>query len=456
MDFCLYITKNILSPLFYKIVTISIYATIIGIILLIVKQFLKRKISCKINQIIWIIFFISLLIIPKIENKFSIYNLINLDKIEELSININFNSLETYDDLEKEENYEFDDFKEKIENQIDKLETKEIICLIYFTMILFKLIKNIIIIIIYFKTDKKILNKNSNEYKLVEKIKEKLKIKKDIILIKTKYVNSLMIGGLIVPKIFIGDKNFNEIDLECMLTHELCHYKRKDNITNFFINLFKLIYFFNPIVTWCLERVEKDIELATDEKTLKLLDENMKNRYCTLIVIMSDKQNINKYNLGFSKYKSFVEERVNTIIDKNKCILKVRYIFILVFIIICILFFCFTEGKNNIKDKQLKYLEININNNKYYIENYEINKEYQIIKCNLEDTIIIPGNKDLFSLTLNKKYLDSGIENNSTFFFNNNDIQINTGEIFGKFLYELKIKYETKEEIKYCFMIEIE
>lgn len=456
MEFALYTIKNILSPLFYKIVTISICATIIGIILLIVRKIFKRKVSSKINLIIWTIFFISLIIVPKIENKFSIYNFINLDKIEELSVNINFNSLETYEELNVSEEYKFDKFKRNVENQIDKLEIKEIICLIYFTIILFKLIKTIIIIIIYLKTDKQILNKNSNEYKLVEKIKNKLQIKKDIILIKTKYVNSPIIGGLFVPKIFISDENINEIDLECMLTHELCHYKRKDNITNCFINLFKAIYFFNPIVTWCLERIEKDIELATDEKSLKLLDENMKNRYCTLIVLMSNKQNINKYNLGFSRDKSFVEERVNTIIDKKKSIYKTKYIVILVLIMICILFFCFTKSENIIDDKKIKYLEININNTKYNIQNYEINKECQIIKCNLEDSIIIPGNKDLFSLTLNKKYLDYGIENNSTFFFDNNDIEIFLGECKGEFLYELKIKYENKEEIKYCFIIEIE
>lgn len=456
MDLSLYIIKNILSPLFYKIITVSICATIIGIIILIVKNLLNKKISCKINQIIWIIFLISLLISPKIENKFSIYNFINIDKIEELSININFNSLETYDGLERDENYEFNDFKVNINKQIDKLETKEIISLIYFGIILLKILKNIILVITYIKTDKEILDKNSKEYKLVEKIKNKLQIKKDIILIKSKFVNSPMIGGLFIPKIFISDKKINEIDLECMLTHELCHYKRKDNIINIFINFFKSIHFFNPIILWCLNRIEKDIELATDEKTLKTLDENMKNRYCTLLVIMSNKENINKYNLGFAKYKSFIEERINTIINKKKFIPKTKYIVILIIICICILFFCFTKEKNHTNYNQLKYLTIKINNIEYKIESYNSDKEYEIIKCIPEEVITIPGNKELFCLTLNKKDLDSGRENSSTFFFNNNDIKIYLEPCIGKSLYELKVKYENKEEIKYCFIIEIE
>lgn len=455
MNFCLYIIKNILSPMFYKILTISISASIIGIILLITKKIFKRKISFKINYIIWIIFLFSLLVFPSIENKFSIYNFINLDKIEELSINIKFNSLDTYEDLDLKEDNEFKDFKMKIKNQIDILETKEIISLIYFIVIFYKLIKIIKILITHSKAEKQILDKNSKEYIIIQKIKNKLNIKKDIILIKTNEVKSPLIGGVITPKIFISEENINEIDLECMLTHELCHYKRKDNIINIFLKFFKFVYFFNPIIIWCLNRIEKDIELATDEKTLTILNENMKNRYCKLLVIMTDKQN-NNYNLGFSKYKSFLHERVNSILDREKFVQKTNYIIILILIIICILFFCFTKEISSINDKQLEYLQMSINNNKYNIENYNINNECQIIKCKKEESIIILGNKDLYSLTLNKTYLDFGIQNNSTFFFKNNDIEINVGEILGEFSYEFKIKYKNQKEIKYCFIIQIE
>ena len=120
------------------------------------------------------------------------------------------------------------------------------------------------------------------------------------------------------------------------------------------------------------------------------------------------------------------------------------------------MFFCFTKEKNYTNYNQLKYLTIKINNIEYKIESYNSDKEYEIIKCIPEEVITILGNKELFCLTLNKKDLDSGRENSSTFFFNINDIEIYLGPYNGEFLYELKIKYENKEEIKYCFIIEIE
>ena len=455
MEIILNLIKNNLSPCFYIIVTISICSSIVGVILLIINKIFKNKLSFKYKKIIWIIFFISLLIMPKIENKFSIYNFINIEKIEELSININFNSLDTYKYLNKNENYEFDDFKIKIVDQTDKLEFKEIISIIYFCILIIKILR-IIIIKIYYKTNSKIIDNNCFEIKIIKNIKDKLNIKKDIILIKSKAVSSPMIGGIIKPKIFIGDKKINEIDLECMLTHELCHYKRKDNIVNLFINIFRIVYFFNPITKHILNKIENELELATDEMTLNILDKNNTNRYCNLLVFESNKKNIEKYNLGFAKQKSFIEQRINNIIAKQNVNVKRKYVVILFLLIILIIFFCFTKQKNTITESHLKYITININNIEYKIEKYNKNKEYKIIKCKSEDILKLKGNKNLYSLNLNKQNLKSKIESNSTIFFNNSDININSGVFAGKFLYEMKIKYETKEEILYCFILEIE
>lgn len=455
MEFILNLIKNILSPLFYIIVTISICSSIVGVILLIINKIFKNKLSFKYKKLIWIIFFISLLIMPKIESKFSIYNFINIDKIEELSININFNSLDTYKNLNIQEDYEFDDFKIKIVDQTDKLEFKEIISIIYFSILIIKILR-IIIIKIYYKSKSEIINNNCFESELIENIKKKLNINKNIILIKSKIINTPMFGGIVKPKIFIGDKKIDEIDLECMLTHEICHYKRKDNIFNLFINIFRIVYFFNPMIIDILNKIENELEIATDEMTLNILGENNKNRYCNLLVFESNKSNIEKYNLGFAKQKSFIEQRINNIIEKPKINIKRRNIAFLIIIIILVLFFCFTKQKNSITEKYLKYITININNIEYKIEKYNKNKEYKIIKCQIEDIIKIKGNKNLYSLNLNKQNLKSKIESNSTFFFNNSDININSGVFAGKFLYEMKIKYETKEEILYCFILEIE
>ncbi|MGN1299146.1 MAG: M56 family metallopeptidase [Candidatus Scatovivens sp.] len=457
MEICLYLLKNILTPLFCKIAMLSISATIVGIMLLIVEKILKNKISCKINQLIWIVFFISLIIMPKIENSLSVYNFINIEKVNQFSINITFNSLDTYNNLNSNEDYEFKDFKQNVTNQIDTLEIKDIISIIYFSAIIFKILKNIVIRIFWFKSKKEILSKDDEEYKILEKIKSKLNIKKEIILIKSNYINSPKIGGLINPKIYLSNKNLNVKDLECILTHELCHYKRKDIITNILTNIFKIFHFFNPIVIVCLNRIEKNIEILTDEMALKVLNETYKKRYCTLLVLMSfyKKGKMEEgLKLGFAR--SFIEERVDKIIVNQKFIENKKYIIVLIFILISIMFFCFTKEKIDINDEELKFLTININNTEYKIENYDISKEYKYIKCKVKDTIKIYGNENLFSLTLNVIDLENKKENNSTFFFKNNDIKIFVGEKPGKFAYEMKIKYETEKEIKYYFIIEIE
>ncbi len=72
----------ILEPIFYEIVYMSIIASVIGILILIIRKLFKKQISSKWISRIWIIFIISLTIPIQIKSNVSIYNAIpiNLEK----------------------------------------------------------------------------------------------------------------------------------------------------------------------------------------------------------------------------------------------------------------------------------------------------------------------------------------------------------------------------------------
>lgn len=57
-----------------------------------------------------------------------------------------------------------------------------------------------------------------------------------------------------------------------MLLHELQHYKYRDNITNYFMILIRIIYWFNPIVFVALKEMCHDREIACDSSVLKMLE----------------------------------------------------------------------------------------------------------------------------------------------------------------------------------------
>ncbi len=70
-----YQSSNILEPIFYQILYMSVIASIVGIIILIIRKIFDKKIPPKLKQLMWIIVIISLIIPINIKSIFSIYNI---------------------------------------------------------------------------------------------------------------------------------------------------------------------------------------------------------------------------------------------------------------------------------------------------------------------------------------------------------------------------------------------
>ena len=66
--------------------------------------------------------------------------------------------------------------------------------------------------------------------------------------------------------------------------HELSHYKGKDLVLNFFINILKTIYWFNPLLYIIFKRIRQDIELKADANVLKHLKPEENKEYAMTII----------------------------------------------------------------------------------------------------------------------------------------------------------------------------
>ena len=99
-------------------------------------------------------------------------------------------------------------------------------------------------------------------------------ITKNVPIYSTAHLKSPVIVGFLKPCIYlpihlIADDN--ETDIRYMLLHELQHYKHKDGIANYLMNLAGIIYWFNPLVWYALKEMRSDREIACDTSVLKLL-----------------------------------------------------------------------------------------------------------------------------------------------------------------------------------------
>ncbi len=74
-----------------------------------------------------------------------------------------------------------------------------------------------------------------------------------------------------------------------MLLHELQHYKHKDAVASYLMNLAGVIYWFNPLVWYALKEMRNDREVACDTSVLKMLDKKDYENYGNTLINFAEK-----------------------------------------------------------------------------------------------------------------------------------------------------------------------
>lgn len=120
--------------------------------------------------------------------------------------------------------------------------------------------------------------------------------------------------GVFKPKIILP-KNL-EMDsgkrLEYVLTHEFVHIRRLDIVWKLLSMIALCIYWFNPLVWLMYKLFNRDIEIACDEKVIKMFGAEAKPDYAYAIIqLMETKPQFSPMYSGFGQKP--VEERITSI-----------------------------------------------------------------------------------------------------------------------------------------------
>ena len=116
---------------------------------------------------------------------------------------------------------------------------------------------------------------NRDVHMLYNNCLSEMKIKREIPIYSTAFLKSPIIVGLFKPCIYLPIhliSDFNTADIRYMLLHELQHYKHRDAIASYFMNLIGVLYWFNPLVWYALKEMRNDREVACDTSVLNLLN----------------------------------------------------------------------------------------------------------------------------------------------------------------------------------------
>lgn len=374
----------IISPIFYKIVYMSIIASLIGITILTVEILLKKRISKKYIVISWTIFILALIIDFRFVSNFSIQNIIGnrLEKIQNTTYRMNYdNAIDEY-----RNNFSRATVYDRNGNVVDKqyLEEKEnakkevdityfkslaidiLIPYAWFIVVILTILPYFVSYIIFKIKLKKLFYNNDRVNKIFQQCKNKLDIKGNIRIVITDKVNSPCLFGVFNSTILINNDMIllDDEELTFVIMHELSHYKRKDPIYNIIITILKCIYFFNPVVIYCLIKIRNDIEALTDSLALQNSCEEEKKKYCNTLLKVASTKNKTTFSKGMciSSTKNELKDRIKNIKFYNNFKEK-RLLSILISVTLIILLFLvfFTTSK--------KY--------EYKLSNIDLLKKYQ-------------------------------------------------------------------------------
>ncbi len=128
------------------------------------------------------------------------------------------------------------------------------------------------------------------------------------------------------------------------LRHELVHYKRGDPFVSIVLSLLNAFYWFNPIVWIAVRQIRADMETLCDSIVVDQMSARQKGDYATLILDLFSRSNYRQVVLGmaYGKSKAVVEKRIKGVFMRNRSQLSAKLICITLSLVM--LAGCFTTA----------------------------------------------------------------------------------------------------------------
>ncbi len=436
--------------IFNLVLVTSLYAGVVGLVIVLLKAILKNRINAFWHYFIWVVLILKLLVPFGPESAVSLFNGVPVQVVQSKVASIA---------PQVEQEYAGGDMSAvpapdtspltPVQAQKPGVSLKVLPPYIWAVgaalMLLCLLISNYSL---HRRLRKNMLTVDERVRCIFEKCKKKIGATKNIEIILQDVTGAPSLFGIIRPKILLtpAASGLSDKELEYILLHELAHYKRKDVFINYLLLVLQTVHWFNPVIWYCFKRLRQDMEAATDEKVLSILESSEHKEYGKALLAVLDGYNYAKPAprlLGMVDDRKNIEERIKMInmaglFQRNKRLVMVMGIF-------CVVLLCgvlLTNGRHastrdKITDKNsimlagydasilLKYKSPYIGDNSNISNllsalplgeckkgisldtekepygltvNYELTQEFQWIDIDLESAVLLPNSMIIFSL----------------------------------------------------------
>lgn len=299
----MYAVMNYFDQLFKIIFQTSVTTSILIGLILIFRKFTKGKLGVKFNYALWFLILLRLMIFKLPESNFSIFNFLN--KLGNMSWLVFNKKIPSGDILQQgiskssvisNHNVILRSISSMDFSNNDVMTSSlSSITILSFIWLIGVLVTIIYIFLVYKKLRKRIytenISNNTEFLTILNQCKNIMQIKKNVLIVETSIIKTPALFGYFKPIILIP-KNIQDIistdKLRYVFFHELSHLKRKDVITNWIITLLKVVYWFNPVVQYGLEKMKEDMEICCDSLALSYTKDEEVKEYGFTIINMID------------------------------------------------------------------------------------------------------------------------------------------------------------------------
>lgn len=347
-----------MQSLFLFILKTSLTASCIVILILLIKKLFGRHMDVHFHYYIWFLLLLKLILPYNIESPYSILNVMKPIQWQEKNETLieEPQTQPLYQIVEQKQQFNIhnesdspapviSDVQFPLDKSLDFLQVLAVVWLFGCILVSSTTIFSRIVF-------EKRLHKNkdyANEsiLSLLESIRKKMNIKRNIPIIFDKKVNSPAIYSVLFPKLIMPlyiIENFTSDEIDFVFRHELTHYKKKDLIIFAFVSIMRAVYWFNPLLWYAFYEMECDCESSCDANVLKDLRYEERQRYGMTIIktiTLIPATNIPIVNLGVGKSNSDMKRRINMIakFQQSKAKTIVTIMFIGLIVIMSVTFF---------------------------------------------------------------------------------------------------------------------
>ena len=146
-------------------------------------------------------------------------------------------------------------------------------------------------------------------------------VKKPIELCVNNLISSPMLTGFFHPCIILPNIDISENDFLYIIMHELTHYKRRDMLYKWLVQITVCLHWYNPLIHLMCREITKECEFSCDEAVLKKIGYDHAGEYGKILLDAMAAVGKYKENLGsvtLSENKRLLKERLGAIMNFKK------------------------------------------------------------------------------------------------------------------------------------------